>query len=132
MKIRRAIGFAVLGYVITMIIGLGIAYISGIDMSQMASNPPAWCWIVSAVAAIVVMGCMAYAYFRSSKVAKGLNQGIYFGVLAIVVGFILDMATLVPGYGWEPLKQYYSMPIFRVTLVIVIVTSAIVGKRAAK
>lgn len=132
MKIRRALGLAVLGYVITMVVGVAIAYFAGIDMTQMAENPPMWCWIVSAVFAIIVTGLMSYWYFSSSKVAKGAAQGVYFGIVMVLVGVVLDIVSIVPAYGWGPFIQYYSMPIFWVTLVVVVIVAALVGKKATK
>lgn len=115
MKPLRAIGFALLTYIITLAIGIIIGLVAGFESIDMA-NPPMRVRVVSAAAAVIITRFMAALYFRSKKVARGALQGLYLGIYFIIVGFCLDIIARIPQYmetnTWAGLWEYYQQPIF--------------------
>ena len=138
MKIRRAIGFAILTYIASMIVGMIISIAVGLDMASM-SNPPLWLCIVSVAGSSLLCWLFAWLYFRGKKVKKGTLYGLYFGLYIIFTGIILDIVTwtlMFPGgnslEGMKQLFQYYAKPYFWATVVLVIIVSILTGGYKAK
>lgn len=139
MKIRRAIGFAVLAYVVSMIAGMIMSVAGGIDMTTM-TNPPMWMCIAGVVVSVLVCWKAAWLYFRSPKVAKSTTEGLKFGILLLVIGFILDVVIRGAAYPGEgsftdtmgKLMDYYKMGYFWVTFVLILIVSTLTGQYMAK
>ncbi len=133
MKPLRAIGFALLTYIITLAIGIIIGLVAGFESIDMA-NPPMRVRVVSAAAAVIITRFMAALYFRSKKVARGALQGLYLGIYFIIVGFCLDIIARIPQYmetnTWAGLWEYYQQPIFWLTLVLIVVICIIAWQKA--
>lgn len=135
MKVRRAIGFSVLTYLLTMVVGVVIGASVGFENLDM-TNPPLWMYIASGVTAALACLWMSHLYFRSPKVAKGTKYGAYLGVYMILTGFVLDMLSWSGEYAktgsFDGLWNYYQNWCFIVTLVVIVLVCTLVGKRAAR
>ncbi len=134
MKARRAIGFAVLAYILTMIVGMITTTVAGLDMTAM-STPPLWLCIVSSIGAALLCWLAAWLYFRGKKTKKGTIYGFYFAIYMVIVGFIMDIlmwTVAMPGgttiEGMKQLLQYYTQWYFWLTFVLIFVASILTGK----
>lgn len=135
MKVRRAIGFAVLTYILTMIVGVIVGMIIGFENIDM-TNPPIWMYVVSGVTAALFGRRMSYLYFRSPKVAKGIKYGAYLGLYMVATGCVLDILSWSGEYAktgsFDGLWVYYSNPCFRIALIVIFLVCVRSGKRAAR
>lgn len=138
MKIRRAIGFAVLTYITTMIIGMLISMGLGLDVATMA-NPPIWLCLISGGTAAIISGLFSWLYFRGKTVKKGALYGFFLGLYMVVLGFAMDVimwAIAFPGgttmEGMQKLLQYYTMRYFWATFVLILIVTTLTGKWSKK
>ena len=139
MKIRRAIGFSVLAYIISMIVGMIMSMVAGLDMTTMA-NPPLWLCAISIGVAVLVCWKGAWLYFRGKNVARGTVEGLKFGIVLILTGFVLDVliwGLAYPGVGgfmdsMNLLMDYYKQPYFWATFILILIVSTLTGKYMAK
>jgi len=129
MNYKRAALLSLLAYVISFAVGILSALIFSVDFSGEAPVPQ-FMWYVGLLASILIMGGLAFWYFKSDTTKPSLLNGLMFGVIAIVVGFVIDALFFIPaalgGRGGE-LIAYYLEPFFWITLVAVIATTTLVG-----
>lgn len=130
MNIKRAIGIALLTYIATFIVGILAAIVIGIDLTVETTPPPEMIY-VAAFAAVVIAGIFSVWYFKGKSVEVNAKQGLFFGGVMIIIGFIMDIVTFIPyvasGGSYDDILKYYSDPVFWVTLILVLVTPAAVG-----
>ena len=129
MNYKRALLLSLLAYVISFIVGLLAALIFSVDFS--GDDPiPRSLWYVGIIASIIIMASFTLWYFKSDTTTASTLNGLAFGAIAVVFSAALDALIFTPaalsGRGNE-LISYYSEPLFWITLILVIVTTTLVG-----
>lgn len=133
MNIKRAIGASILTYITTFIAGIIFAKTLGVT-DPSVDQVPVLLWILGIAAAICFTWIFSKWYFKSSRVTSGSRQGLILGVIMILVGFVLDVLTVLPstgslGEGLALLGDYYGQWFFWVTVILIISTTTYVGKK---
>ncbi len=133
MNIKRAIWMGVLAYLASFFIGIIGAAVLGIDLTT-AVEPSMTLWIWGIVFTIVLMGLFALWYFKTET--PSVKTGLYFGLIAVGVGFVIDAIIIVPFILSSTAPQdplaYYLNPLFWLTLVLLVATTTLVGWWKAK
>lgn len=136
MNLKRAAWIGVVTYIISFIIGIIVMYFLGFDPSQ-ASEIPNSLLYVNIILTIIIAALFTWFYFsgksseKKAKIKPSMKEGLLFGVVLIVVGFIIDLiifgissiATDVE----QNIIKYYSNPLFWVAIVLLLVTTTLVG-----
>ncbi|MCH8050181.1 hypothetical protein IIB51_02145 [Patescibacteria group bacterium] len=129
MNYKRALLLSLLAYVISFIVGLLAALIFSVDFSGDEPIPQSL-WYVGIIASVIIMASLTLWYFKSDTTRAGTLNGLAFGAVAVFFSAILDTLIFIPaalsGKGNE-LIAYYSEPFFWITLILVIVTTTLVG-----
>lgn len=126
----RAVGYSVLLYVGSFIIGIATGMALGLDPATMEA-PPAEVWYAGAIGAVIISAIAAWAYFRKNAPKANAKTGACFGVVAVVTGFILDFVLFLPitiqQQSLTELLKYYTDIRFWMTLALVIASAAATG-----
>ena len=131
MQYRRAIGINVVLYLATLVITVAILALRG-DPLQFSTPPNThqitWAMMIGTI--LTTAG--AWWYFRTQP--GSARAGLWFGVIAILVGLAMDMVVSVGIWmsGKNPfdfLTASYSLPFFGVMLGSVLVLTTVVGAR---
>lgn len=121
---------SVLAYIASLAVGIAVMVVYGIDLGETQAIPPEM-WYAGAITAIIFAALFAAWYFRSPKVDASAQEGLKFGLVMIVTGFVLDLVSFLPLLThedpYDPILEYYSSPFFWVTLVLVVVAAALTG-----
>ena len=89
-------------------------------------------WILGALGSVLLTSLGALWYFHSSKVAPNLKTGLLFGIISVFLGLLLDGLILTPlviagKQAVSLILNYYSNPLFGLTLLLVLACSAVTG-----
>lgn len=129
MKSKRAIGFAILIYIASFVVGILTSFFINADFSM--SNVPVGVWIIGILASIILTACFTKLYFK--KVDPSFSEGIKFGIVVILISTILDFLIVIPSVLYTntvgDIVSYYTNPLFWVIVASVILTAGIVGKK---
>ena len=130
MNFKRALWIALLVYGISFIVGSLILVFSGLDLTQVSDVPDIFLY-VNILVTVILAVLFTMFYFKDKKVKRNAKEGFYFGLVLILVGFILDIVIFSLGSlaseSSLDLLDYYSNPIFWLSLVLIIVTATVVG-----
>src|SRR5690606_15975612 len=66
-------------------------------------------------------------YFRDKKVTDNAREGLYLGLVLVVLGFILDVIVFAVQGQINNLLAYYTAPGFLVGLILFLITTTLVG-----
>jgi magnesium-transporting ATPase (P-type) len=128
---KRAIGMSVLAYISSLIVGIIVAVVSGIDLETSQEISPIM-WYAGAISSILFAIIFSVWYFKSPKIHSNMKAGLRFGGVMIITGFVLDFITIVPLYvkekTLEPMFSYYQSPWFWITIILVVFTAGLTGK----
>lgn len=131
MKIKRALLASIYTYLASLIIGIIGAFIFSADPAQ--ASVPVPMFLIGILAPILFAWIFATWYFRGSRVVQGRGQGFALGILMVLIGFILDIVTVLPTAGGSLgntvalLTDYYTQVVFWVTALLVIGACVVVG-----
>jgi len=130
MHLKRAIPLCILVYIISFASGIMIATILGVDLTS-APEPTTGLWIGGMIATVIIMSLFTVWYFKSPKTTANAKNGFYFGLVAVLVGSVIDAAIIVPMILTSDAPQnpiaYYTSPLFTATIVILLITTTVVG-----
>jgi len=130
MNIKRAIGASLLTYVASILIGLVTMVLFGVSMAETQEIPPLL-WYVGAVSSIVLASAFTFWYFRGKGLKPSMNEGLKLGGAMIATGFVMDAITLLPVLqheeGLSQIMEYYSDPMFWVTVALVVAAAGFTG-----
>lgn len=95
---KRALIFAILAYIATFIAAIVFTVAFGIDPAQLATSPPLNYCVAIIISSTIISIVAAYLYFtyKNPPIKATLKEGFKFGILLIVLGFILDMVFILP------------------------------------
>lgn len=130
MKLKRAILIAIATYALSFIIGLIPMLLMGVNTMEM-SEFPANFFIIGMVISVALAVAFSLVYFRDKRIRRNAKEGFYFGIVLAITGFALDgILFLIGSLSGSPmdLLAYYANPLFWLTLLLVIITTTIVGK----
>ena len=130
MNIKRALWVSVLTYAASFIIGLIVMTLMGIDPTNLAKIPNNVLYI-SILLTIIIVALFTLFYFKGKNIKPSAKEGFYFGLVLIILGTILDviifsLSSLATGTQ-QSLIEYYSNPLFWITLILLLATTTIVG-----
>lgn len=135
MNIKRAIGVGLLTYLTSFILGTIIMFAMGIDPSQ-TSEIPQSAYIINIIVTIILAGLFTLFYFRNKKIKRNAKEGFMFGIVLVIIGFILDIIILAIVSTMTTtqidLLEYYSNPLFWLALILFVLTTTIVGAMKEK
>lgn len=130
MNIKRAVGVGILTYLIAFIIGMIVVGISGVDATNPAEVPKSVLYI-NIVITIIIAALLTLFYFKGKHTKANVKEGLLFGIVLVIVGFILDIIIFLifssASQSEFDLMEYYSNPIFWVSLVLLLITTSVVG-----
>ena len=130
-KFKRAFGISLLLYIATFVTGIICGLISGQDMSSMNNIPDSF-WYIGMVGAVVLTTVFSLWYFRSKEIIASARSGAWFGLTAVIISFLLDIALFSLGNtgGAEvDLSVYFGDFRYWIIIVLVVGTAKIVGWR---
>lgn len=131
MNRKRAFWTAVLLYVVTFIVGIGVAIFVGTDFTgEEPISKVHWIW--SIVLSVMFAGLFSAWYFMDKKVKTCAKEGCYLGLTFFAVGIFFDLLFLIPyllsGVGdASVLVGYYKDVWFWVSVVLIVLTPVAVG-----
>jgi uncharacterized membrane protein AbrB (regulator of aidB expression) len=128
MNTKRAIASAILTYITTFVVGVLVGVIANVSPEQASSGEvPGAILYGGAVAAIILSALFAWWYFRPARTEANTKKGLYLGLIFIVVGFVLDVVAFAATGQLDTAQTYYSEPAFLTTLVLVVLSTTLVG-----
>lgn len=133
-KFKRALAISVVLYIATFIVGIICGVILGHDPATMAEVPDSF-WYIGMVGAIVLTALFAGWYFKSSAIKASAKSGLFFGLTAAAVSFILDYVIFSLGSsdGVEfDFGSYYGDVRYWIIIMLVIATAKVFGWRKGK
>jgi len=130
MNVKRAIGVGLLTYLVSFILGIIVMFAMGVDPSQ-GSEIPKSAFIVNIIITLILAGLFTLFYFKDKKIKRNAKEGFLFGIVLIIMGFILDVIiftlTSIMTSTQINILEYYSNPIFWLALILFVLTTTIVG-----
>lgn len=132
MDTRRALWTGVLVYLASFLVGAILIMLLGVDYSD-PENLPASAWVASILTVITVSAGGTWWYFKDRSLRPSAREGALLGVFIILIGAVLDAVVLLIGLAlqlaqMEQILAYYADSAFWLAVVLVIVTTAAVGK----
>jgi hypothetical protein len=131
MKLKRAIWIGVLAYIGSFIVGIITASVFGMDLES-AVEAPTEVWVVGIVASILLMALFCLWYFKDNQIKPSLKEGFRFGIVAIIVAFVIESVLIVPfiilSGAPSDIYSYYANPLFWLTVALILITTSVVGK----
>jgi hypothetical protein len=128
MNLKRAAWMGVLSYALSFFLGIAGALLLGVDLTT-AVEPTTGLWVYGIIVTAVIMALFAVWYFKS--VTPSPKEGLYFGLVAVGVGFLVDALIIIPSMIFSDAPQdilsYYANPLLWVTIVVLLGTTALVG-----
>lgn len=135
MHVKRGVWIAIVFYVSCLVVCGATAALMGVDLSLSPSEIPSSFWIVSLIE-MGVLTAICTKWYLDDVRAKGARAGFEFGIIALIVGAILDLLVLFPlmtqGGDKSDLLAFYTLPWFWMSLIILLATAAIVGGHQKK
>ena len=137
MRIGRILIAAIGIYIISFIITIVASVIVGIGPDTYANveSIPVLLWIIALLTTAIVSHFGARWYFSKNGVHAGVQQGLWFGIILSVIGFVLDAAALVllpeTSSFMEALQGYFAEPMLWVAVLIVLAATTFAGKRSS-
>jgi len=130
MDFKRALWVGIVTYIVSFLIGMGVILAMGFQPSQITEIPSIVLYINIAIT-IVLAVVFTLLYFRGKGIAPGVKEGFFFGIVLVIIGFILDAIIFSASSQITGTQQniimYYSNPIFWTALLLFLATAAIVG-----
>lgn len=128
MPIKRAIWISIVAYAATFVTGVLVGMVLNFPQTTDLSVIPANIFYAGAITAVLVMGIFTWWFFKGETAHANLKNGLYFGLIAVAVGFVLDFLSVVPfGNPIDLLSPYYTQPLFFVTLLLILATTTGTG-----
>ena len=135
MILKRAIWIAAVNYALSFIIGLIPMALIGADPSQMSDLPVGF-FVIGIAISVILAICFTSVYFKDKHTKPSAKEGFYFGLVLMIVGFILDfiiflILSLTSSSGTD-VFSYYSSPMFWLAALLVLATATLVGSIKGK
>lgn len=126
MRLKRAISIGAILWLSALVLGLIVV---GITMEV---SPHSTKTVTAGTISIALLSAVAaHWYFKDNKTRISANEGLIVGVIFVVVGSLLDLATFLlvisQGGSSEQILSYYASPLFVVGVLIVIVMATLIG-----
>lgn len=129
MNLKRASWVAVLMYITSFIVGLIPMIVMGVDTTQLSEFPTSF-FIVGILISVILAVFYTLFYLRDESIKRTPKEGLLFGLIVIVAGFILDGIMfgimILTGQSQFDLAAYYTNIFFWLAAVLVIVTTTLV------
>ena len=130
MKLKRAIWIGVVTYILSFIIGLIPMILMGTDTAEISELPPSF-FIIGIITSIVLAGLFTLVYFKDKGIKPSAKEGFYFGLVLIIVGFVLDVlifsVSSLAADSEIDIFAYYSSQMFWTALVLLVAATTIIG-----
>lgn len=130
MKLLKAIGYSILIYIVSFVIGilagraLGIEYVSG-DVI------PDSLWYIGVLFVLILAVLFTFIYYRDMKIKPSTKEGFLFGSIVIGVAFaiqfIMYLGSIVYARYPVSLDTYSGEPLLLALLVLFIATTTFVS-----
>jgi hypothetical protein len=125
---KRVVLFALATYLLSSIVSMFVALLMGTNLTSF-DRIPDHIWYASALATIPIIALLTWRYLRKNK--PSLSHGFHFGVALVLLGFLLDIALVIPTLNITeaPLSalEYYAHPPYWIALASMVTTTSIVG-----
>ena len=132
MKLKRAIGIAVVLYIVTFIVGVILTLVAK-EALQAQQNAQTTYWLITIVVTVLLTGLASLWYFNGKGITRNVLEGLKLGLTFLITGFVLDMVSLIPAFittrSTQGLFEYYKNPTFYLIVLLVIGTTVFVGAR---
>ena len=131
MRLKRAILISVAAYAASFVVGLLTAAVLGFDPYSTDQTIPESVWYVGIISTFVIGFVFAWWYLKPSEVEKSPRQGLWFALVAIAVGLVVDWLMIgiyvLSGGDVAQFIAYYSDPYFWLSIVALLVGSVLAG-----
>lgn len=129
MNLRKVIILNVILYIATFVVAAGVLALIGKPL-QFSAPPQTNQIFVAMVTGIILTVLGAWWYFQ--KAVAGFRNGVLFGVIAILVGFAMDVVLSISIWisGKNPmsfLETSYTFFFFGIMLLLTVVLTGVVG-----
>ncbi|MBS3093732.1 hypothetical protein J4456_04090 [Candidatus Pacearchaeota archaeon] len=130
MNLKRALGIGLLTYVLAFVIGIVIMFLFQVDSSDPFSIPPYILYINIGIT-IILAAFFTLWYLRGKKIKPSVKEGFLFGITLIIIGTVIDVILFSIGALLSDvpmsLLDYYSNPVFWISLLLFLATTTLVG-----
>ena len=129
MNLRKAVLLGLLAYAMSFAASIIILLVLGVEPSNLQDIPTS-AYIIGMLASIAITIICCLWYFKKEKASA--EDGFKVGIILVAVSFFVDLIffgvnALTATGTKEILIQYYANIYFLLTIVLVIITSAIIG-----
>lgn len=131
MNYKRAALWGMMLYVASAVIGVGVSFIISPDVAAGIAEPGVWLLLAQTIMAVALSFGATWWYFMSPSTIPSAQNGLYFGLVAVVTSFVLDFCLFVPalyaGYTFADFASFYSQVWFWIVLVLILAGAAGAG-----
>ncbi len=116
-------------YLCSFVLGILLSIISSLYFSQTGKTNTIIS-LINLVLMVVIVALFSLYYFKDNKIKADVKEGLKFGLVLIVIGFVFDWVGFLISIARnspQDLINYYSNPYFWIALILLIGTSALVG-----
>ena len=122
MNYKRAIWISLLVYLASMLLGIILAVIVGIDVVEPTLS--LWLWGM----AITVLLTFVFTLWYFKKTKGTVQEGLQLGGVMIGIGVVLDVLFTASVGQFDSLIKYYLDPLFFATLILLLITAGLTAK----
>ena len=128
MNIKRAIWVGIAVYLVSFFIGLIVMTLAGINPADTSEIPNSILY-VNIFITIIIAALFTILYLKDKKIEANAKEGLFFGLVLIVIGFVFDIVIFAIASATTANKQslidYYSNPVFWAALILFLATTTI-------
>lgn len=127
--LKRAVKIGFVVFLFSLIINAIAARILRVDIKNVSpNNLPTAMWFFGIIGAVISSIFGSLWFFSSRKIQARVGNGLMFGVVVSILGFILDIAALAPlKNGATLLAVYYTRIEYWTAFILIIMTSSLIG-----
>ena len=130
MNLKRAVWVSVVAYLVSLIIGMGVMFLLGINPAE-TSEIPQDAFLINIIVTIIFAVLFTLLYFKDRKINANAKEGALFGVVLVIIGFILDVIVFSASSALTGTQQsiadYYANPLFWLAVFLLLITTTLVG-----
>ena len=136
MNLKRAIWVGILIYVVSFILRIIVTIILGLGIINLEINPTQTeisniYFFIYILIILIITTLFTLYYFKDRKIKPSAKEGFFFGVILIILGFILDIINFSILAAVSDSNQstisHYSNPLFWLELVLFLVVTTVIG-----
>ncbi len=128
-NLKRALGYSLLVYIATFVVGILTGILTGQDLSSMDTVSQSF-WYIGMIASAILAWGFTLFYYRNPSISPSAKSGFLFGLTTVIVSTVLDFILFSIGNmqgGSVELIEYYGDFRFWIIVALVLATTALAG-----